>query len=88
LFECISWGEYVPQEPTPHRAVRGEMTAAATPGVLEGSERRLAWIGRQSMTHYIGLDIHKNTISFCIREADGTVQREGCIPATRQALDG
>jgi transposase len=37
--------------------------------------------------YYIGLDIHKKTISYCIREADGTIVREASIPATRQDLD-
>jgi transposase len=37
--------------------------------------------------YYIGLDIHKKTISFCIRQADGTILREGSLAATRQALD-
>jgi transposase len=37
--------------------------------------------------YYIGLDIHKKTISYCVREADGTVVREGSILARRQDLD-
>ena len=38
-------------------------------------------------THYVGLDIHKKTISFCIREADGTILQEGTLVASCQALD-
>ena len=39
-------------------------------------------------THYVGLDIHKKSISYCIRQADGTIQEEGQVVANRQALDG
>ena len=38
-------------------------------------------------THYVGLDIHKKTISFCIRQADGTILQEGTLVASCQALD-
>ena len=37
--------------------------------------------------NYIGLDIHKKSISCCVRQADGTIIQEGTITATRQALD-
>ena len=37
--------------------------------------------------YYIGLDVHKKTISYCVKEASGHVQREGTIPATRTELD-
>jgi transposase len=36
--------------------------------------------------HYVGLDVHKKTISYCVRQADGTIVREGTIGATREAL--
>jgi transposase len=36
---------------------------------------------------YIGLDIHKKTISFCVKDVSGTVLSEGKLPATRQALE-
>lgn len=36
--------------------------------------------------HYIGLDVHKKTISYCLREADGTIAQEGTIAANREAL--
>ncbi|HMD20234.1 MAG TPA: hypothetical protein VKH40_07920 [Alloacidobacterium sp.] len=39
-----------------------------------------------SMT-YIGLDIHKKTISFCVKDVSGAVFSEGKLPATRQGLD-
>ncbi len=37
--------------------------------------------------NYAGLDIHKKSISCCVRQADGTIMQEGTIPATRDALD-
>src|SRR5271155_1383425 len=39
-----------------------------------------------SMT-YIGLDIHKKTISFCVKDVSGTVLSEGKLPASRQGLE-
>jgi transposase len=38
--------------------------------------------------YYIGLDVHKKTISYCVKDASGQIQREGAIPATRTDLDG
>ena len=37
--------------------------------------------------YYIGLDVHKKTISYCIKDASGKVLREGKIAATRGELD-
>ena len=37
--------------------------------------------------YYIGLDVHKKTISYAIKQADGTVHREGVVHATRGDLD-
>ncbi len=41
--------------------------------------------------NYLGLDVHKKTISYCLRQADGTILREGRLkrrarlwPACRQ----
>jgi hypothetical protein len=36
--------------------------------------------------NYIGLDIHKKSISCCVRQADSTIIQEGTITATRSAL--
>ena len=33
--------------------------------------------------YYIGLDIHKRTISCCVKDGSGTIHAEGTIPATR-----
>src|SRR5260221_8297494 len=37
--------------------------------------------------YYIGLDVHKKTISYCIKRVSGEVHDEGTIDATRSALD-
>jgi transposase len=36
---------------------------------------------------YVGVDVHKRTISYCVRHSDGTILQEGCVPALREALD-
>ena len=36
--------------------------------------------------YYIGMDIHKKTISYCIKTANGAVVEEGMVPSTRTAL--
>jgi hypothetical protein len=38
--------------------------------------------------YYIGLDVHKKTISYCVKDVSGGIQQEGTIPATRTNLDG
>jgi hypothetical protein len=40
----------------------------------------------QSM-YYIGLDVHKRTISYCVKDGSGQIHSEGAIPATRFDLD-
>ncbi len=40
----------------------------------------------QSM-YCAGLDVHKKTISYCVKDATGHIQSEGTIPATRMDLD-
>lgn len=37
--------------------------------------------------YYIGLDVHKRTISYCVKDVTGKVFGEGKIPATRFDLD-
>jgi transposase len=37
--------------------------------------------------YYIGLDVHKRTISFCVKDAAGCVHQEGKIGSTRHGLD-
>ena len=38
--------------------------------------------------YYIGLDVHKKTISYCVKDAAGCVHQEGKVGATRRELDG
>jgi hypothetical protein len=38
--------------------------------------------------YYIGLDVHKKAISYCVKDASGQVHQEGQIGATRWELDG
>jgi len=37
--------------------------------------------------YYIGLDVHKKTISYCVKDAAGRVCQEGKIGSTRYELD-
>ena len=37
--------------------------------------------------YYIGLDVHKKTISYCVKDAAGCVHQEGKIGSTRHELD-
>src|ERR1700682_5182700 len=37
--------------------------------------------------YYIGLDVHKRTISYCVKDGSGTIHAEGTIAATRFDLD-
>jgi transposase len=39
-----------------------------------------------NVTHYIGFDVHKKTISFCVKTADGQVVEEGKLIAERGSL--
>jgi transposase len=38
--------------------------------------------------YYVGLDVHKKTISYCVKDASGRIHLEGKIGATRLELDG
>ena len=38
--------------------------------------------------YYIGLDVHKKAISYCVKDAAGHVHGEGKIGSTRRELDG
>jgi transposase len=37
--------------------------------------------------YYIGLDVHKRKISYCVKDSGGELHSEGSIPATRFDLD-
>ena len=43
--------------------------------------------GSSETMYYIGLDVHKRTISFCVKDAAGRVHMEGKIGSTRNELD-
>src|SRR3954471_16645067 len=43
--------------------------------------------GSSKTMYYIGLDVHKKTISYCVRNASDQVLSEGKIVSTRQELD-
>ena len=36
--------------------------------------------------YYIGLDVHKKSVSYCVKRADGSVVEEGRVVAERQIL--
>ena len=40
-----------------------------------------------SAIYYIGLDIHKKTIAYCIKRVDGLLVRQGTVAAERKALN-
>ena len=37
--------------------------------------------------YYIGLDVNKKTISYCVKDRGGAMHSEGSVPATRYDLD-
>jgi transposase len=39
-----------------------------------------------SVSYYIGLDVHRKTISYCVKTSDGGIVRESSIPSNREAL--
>src|SRR5580700_8061109 len=39
-----------------------------------------------NISHYIGFDVHKKSISYCIKAADGKILEEGKVRATHDAL--
>ena len=43
--------------------------------------------GSSETMYYIGLDVHKKTISYCVKDAAGFVHGEGRINSTRRELD-
>ncbi len=44
--------------------------------------------GSSETMYYIGLDVHKKTISYCVKDAAGQIHQEGRIGSTRRELDG
>ena len=50
-------------------------------------QRTTMWRLLRDDMYYIGLDVHKKTISYCVKDAAGHVQQEGKIGSTRRELD-
>jgi hypothetical protein len=44
--------------------------------------------GSSETMYFIGLDVHKKTISYCVKDAAGRVHHEGKIGSSRRELDG
>jgi transposase len=40
-----------------------------------------------NIQHYIGFDVHKKSISYCVKTADGKIVEEGVLKARRQAIE-
>ena len=38
--------------------------------------------------YYIGLDVHKKTISYCVKDVSGRIQKEGKVGSTRTTPNG
>src|SRR5215471_17981966 len=71
-FECIGRG----------RSAWCKKAELSDPADSDTSRRLLM----ESM-YYIGLDVHKKMISYCVKDRTGRVHSEGRIPATRYDLD-
>src|ERR1700733_232318 len=56
------------------------------PAVSSSWLRNLKQENPMNVIHYIGLDVHKKSISYCIKTADGRIVQEGKLAATRPAL--
>jgi hypothetical protein len=44
--------------------------------------------GSSEIMYFIGLDVHKKTISYCVKDAAGRVYQEGKVGSSRRELDG
>ena len=40
----------------------------------------------RSVSYYVGLDVHRQSVSYCIKRPEGTIVREGKVPAQRREL--
>ena len=61
------------------------MLQEAELSALADSENDLG--GSSETMYFIGLDVHKKTISYCVKDAAGCVLQEGKIGSTRRELD-
>ena len=39
-----------------------------------------------NINHYIGFDVHKKSVSYCVKTADGKIIEEGKLRATHRVL--
>src|SRR5216684_3141266 len=53
---------------------------------LRSRLRNLKQENPMNVNHYIGFDVHKKSVSYCVKTGDGRIVEEGKLPATRQAL--
>jgi transposase len=56
------------------------------PAVSSSWLRNLNQENPMTVIHYIGFDVHKKTISYCVKAADGRIIQQGKLAATRPAL--
>src|SRR3984893_1609334 len=77
------WGECVDGEVSGRRSTWCTSAELGGYPLIQRHPRRLL----MTSMNFIGLDIHKKTISYCGKDAAGAVLAEGTIPSTRQSLD-
>jgi transposase len=53
---------------------------------LQSRLRNLKQENPMNANHYIGFDVHKKTVSYCVKTADGCIVEEGKLRATHQVL--
>src|SRR6266851_1815867 len=53
---------------------------------LQSRLRNLKQENPMNVNHYIGFDVHKKSVSYCVKTGDGRIVEEGKLSATRQAL--
>src|SRR5216683_1645236 len=53
---------------------------------LRSRLRNLKQENPMNVNHYIGFDVHKKSVSYCVKTGDGRIVEEGKLLATRQAL--
>jgi hypothetical protein len=56
------------------------------PAVSSSWLRNLNQENPMTVIHYIGFDVHKKTISYCVKAADGRIVQEGKLAATRPVI--
>jgi hypothetical protein len=54
--------------------------------VLANRLRNLNQENPMNIKHYIGFDVHKKSISYCVKTGDGQILEEGKLRATHQVL--